>query len=258
MTRIRFTLAYTGTAYAGWQLQAESQETGTIQKELETALSEIAGRPVRVHGAGRTDSGVHAEAQVAHADVPDKPVDWLRACNAKLPRDIRILEAVPVGEAFHARHSATGKLYGYTLFCGHVPIPPRLEPFVWATPALDRAAMEGAAALLTGRHDFASFRNAGTPIADTVRELWAIRCEPGRAGPFSCPPDWPVCTWFFHGNGFLKQMVRNLMGLLVFVGLGKIGLEDIAACLAAKDRQALPCPTAPARGLSLIRVDYPS
>ena len=257
MGRIKFTLAYTGTAYAGWQIQAESQAKSTIQKELETVLGEIAGSPVRVHGAGRTDSGVHAEGQVAHADLPDKPVDWLRACNAKLPRDIRVLEAASVPASFHARHSATGKLYGYTLYSGNIPVPPRLEPFVWGTPALDRAAMEAAAAFLTGRRDFASFQNAGTPIDDTVRELWSIRCEPGLAGPFTCPPNWPVCTWFFHGSGFLKQMVRNLMGLLVSVGMGKSAPGDVAACLAAADRRALPSPTAPAKGLSLVHVEYP-
>ena len=255
--RLKLTLAYSGTRYAGWQLQAETQERSTIQKELERALESITECPARVHGSGRTDSGVHAEGQVAHADVPEKDVDWQRALNAKLPSDIRVLAAERVSEHFHARHSATGKIYAYALFCGPVPLPPRLEPFVWATPLLDFPAMEAAAAILAGRHDFTSFQNAGTPVADTVRDLWSVRPEPGRAGPFFCPPDWPVVTWLFHGSGFLKQMVRNLMGLMVWAGQGKISVADIAACLAAKDRRALSSPTAPAKGLTLMRVEYP-
>ncbi|SBW11144.1 tRNA pseudouridine synthase A [uncultured delta proteobacterium] len=257
MARLKLTLAYCGSAYAGWQIQAESQGTGTIQQELERALETIAGYPVRVHGAGRTDSGVHAEGQTAHADVPEKPVDWQRALNALLPRDIRVLAAEPVAAGFHARYDSIGKVYAYTLFSGAGPVPPRLEPFVWATPPLDGAAMEAAAAILTGRHDFASFQNMGTPVADTVREVWSIRREEGRAGPFCCPESWPVTTWFFHGNGFLKQMVRNMLGLMVWAGQGRVDAAGIAACLAAKTRRAVPSPTAPAKGLTLMRVDYP-
>lgn len=256
MTRLKLTVAYVGTAYAGWQIQSEEQGTNTIQQELERALERIAGCPVRVHGAGRTDSGVHAEGQTAHADVPDKAVDWRRALNAVMPRDIRILSAEAVPSGFHARYSATGKLYAYSLFCGQGPVPPRLAPFAWAVPPLDAAAMEAAAGVLTGRHDFASFQNAGTPVADTVREIWSIRREDGRAGPFLCPPEWPVQTWFFHGSGFLKQMARNLMGLLVQVGRGKASPEDAAAWLAAGNRQAVPSATAPAAGLTLMRVEY--
>ena len=254
--RLKLTLAYIGGAYAGWQVQAPTQAMGTVQGELECALESLVGRPVRVHGAGRTDSGVHAEGQVAHVDVPDNPVDWRRALNAKLPRDIRILSAELVSENFHARHSATGKRYAYSLFCGQEPVPPRLEPFVWATPSLDFAAMNAAAGVLTGRHDFASFQNIGTPIANTVREVWAIRNEQGVAGPFLCPENWPVTIWVFHGNGFLKQMVRNLMGLIVWAGLGRVDADTVAACLAARDRQAVPSPTAPAKGLTLMGVDY--
>ena len=255
--RLKLTLAYLGGAYAGWQIQAQSQGQGTIQGEVERALEKLVGYPVRLHGAGRTDSGVHAERQIAHVDVPDKPVNWLRALNASLPRDIRILDVEPVADTFHARHSAIGKHYAYTVFCGQMPVPPRLEPFVWQTPSLDFAAMDAAAAVLIGQHDFASFRNTGTPVADTVRELWALRREDGSAGFFCDSDSWPVTTWHFHGNGFLKQMVRNLMGLLVWVGLGRITPADVVVCLAAKDRCSVPSPTAPAKGLTLLRVEYP-
>ncbi len=254
MVRLKLTVSYMGDAYAGWQVQAEGRST--VQKELERALESIVGYPARVHGSGRTDAGVHAEGQVAHVDVPEKKIAWPRALNAVLPRDIRVLDAVPVPDGFHARYDAVGKEYAYALHTGPGPVPPRLEPFVWAVPRLDAESMEAAAVWLTGRHDFASFQNAGTPVADTVREIWSIRREPGRAGLFLCPPEWPVETWFFHGNGFLKQMVRNLTGLLVWAGRGKIAPRAVAACLAARNRRAVPSPTAPAKGLTLLRVDY--
>lgn len=258
MTRLKLTVSYIGAAYAGWQVQSGKQTKSTVQQELEAALRRIAGHAVRVHGAGRTDSGVHAEGQVAHVDVPCKGAfDWRRALNALLPRDIRIVDARSAPDDFHAQHHATGKLYAYTLYAGMGKTPPRLEPFAWTTPPLDAAAMEEAAALLSGRHDYAAFQNAGTPVKDTVRTIWSIRREAGVAGPFVCPGDWPAATWFFHGNGFLKQMVRNLMGLLVWVGLGKLAAPEAAACLAGKDRRAVPSPTAPAAGLTLMRVEYP-
>ncbi len=259
MIRLKLTLAYSGERYAGWQLQAPDLRQSTVQGELEAVAARIAGRPIRVHGAGRTDSGVHAEGQVAHLDVPEaaRVQDWVRAFNAHLPRDIRVLAATPVSSDFHARKSAKAKLYAYTLLMERSAISPRLRGFVWPVPVLNRAAMREAAALLQGRHDFASFRNAGTdPEKTTVRTLISITEEEGRAANFLCPPEWPVTTWFFYGDGFLKQMVRNLMGLLVQVGNGKITADAVPGILAAKDRAALPSPTAPAEGLALMRVDY--
>ena len=257
MKRLKLTLAYTGTAYAGWQIQAEGEVKGTIQNELEKALARITGEPLRVHGAGRTDSGVHAEGQVAHVDVPEKDIDWLRAINALLPFDIRVMSAVFAPSGFHSRYDATGKLYAYTLFMGPGPVPPRLEPYAWRTPVLDLDGMDVAAGVLTGRHDFVSFQNAGTPVADTTRTVWSIKRENFVAGPMRCPEEWPVATWFFHGEGFLKQMVRNLMGIIVYAGLGKAGADDIRHYLDAKNRSALPSVTAPAKGLSLLCVEYP-
>ncbi len=259
MLRLKLTLAYTGTRYAGWQLQAPDLKKSTIQGELEAVVSRIAGIPIRVHGAGRTDSGVHAEGQVAHMDVPDqcRDMDWRRACNAALPRDIRILDARPATPSFHARHDAAGKLYAYSLCMHRSCIPPRLHGFVWPVRNLNRQSMREAAELLRGSHDFASFRNAGTDCeSSTVRALVSVTEEPGRAAAFLCPPDWPVSTWFFHGDGFLKQMVRNLMGLLVWVGKGAIRPDEVPAIIAAGNRAALPSPTAPAEGLTLMRVDY--
>jgi tRNA pseudouridine38-40 synthase len=258
MGRIKLTLAYTGTAYAGWQLQPAGIGRSTIQHEVEKALAAVTGEHVRVHGASRTDAGVHAEGQVARFDAPEKSRirNWQRALNAKLPPDIRVLEAAQASDAFNARRDAVSKQYAYTLFTGNA-VPPRLAPFVWAMARqLDSDAMREAASLLVGRHDFASFRNAGTPVRNTVRTLSAIWDEPGRAGSFVCPPSWPVTTWFFEGEGFLKQMVRNLMGLLVRVGEGTIGPPAVSAILEAQSRKALPSPSAPARGLTLMRVIY--
>ncbi len=256
--RLKLTLAYNGGRYAGWQLQSPDLTQSTVQGELEAVAARIAGRPVRVHGSGRTDSGVHAEGQVAHLDLPpDRDLDWQRAFNAQLPRDIRVLAAERVDSAFHARSSATGKLYAYTLYMRRSLVPPRLHGFVWAVPPLDRAAMLEAARLLQGRHDFAAFENAGTDReGSAVRTLFSLTEEPGRAASLLCPPEWPVSTWFFNGDGFLKQMVRNLMGLLVWVGRGRIAVETVPDLMKAGRRELLPSPTAPAEGLTLMRVEY--
>ena len=257
--RLQLTLAYVGTNYAGWQLQSPDLHKTTIQGELEAIVARITRQTVRVHGSGRTDSGVHAEGQVAHLDLPEAfcGLDWQRALNASLPRDIRVLNARLVEPSFHARSSAKGKLYAYTLCCSRSMTPPRLHDFVWSVPDLNRERMHAAAKLLQGSYDFASFQNVGTDLnGPTVRNLSAITEEPGRAANLICPPEWPVSTWFFYGDGFLKQMVRNLMGLLVWVGRGKIEAEAIPDILAARDRTAMASPTAPAQGLTLMRVDY--
>ena len=260
MPRIRFLVAYEGTRYAGWQLQAfrTKERPPTIQGELEGAIESIIGWRVPVNGAGRTDAGVHAEGQVCHADIPEdkRHVDWLRALNVKLPPDIRVLEAQWVAPEFHARKSAVSKLYAYSLWMHRNRAFPRVRAFVWSTPVLNLDSMLAAAALLTGRQNFASFQNSGDGRTDTVRALSSIRCQDTVIAALSCPPDWPVVTFFFEGDGFLKQMVRNLMGLLVWVGQGKIAVPDIPDILAAKDRRALPSPSAPAQGLTLMRVFY--
>jgi tRNA pseudouridine38-40 synthase len=254
--RLKLTLAYDGTRYAGWQIQAAPFRT--VQGALEEAVARIAGCRVPVHAAGRTDAGVHAEAQVCHLDLPgNRPgLDWQQALNAALPPDIRILEADVVSPSFHAQHDARGKSYAYSLWMNRRLPLPRVRAFVWHTTELDLPRMAEAARLLEGRRDFASFRNARAVPGQTIRTLSAIRQEPGRLGPLLCPEDWPVITFFFEGDGFLKQMVRNLMGFLVFVGQGKLDPASATDILAAGDRRALPSPTAPARGLTLMRIVY--
>jgi tRNA pseudouridine38-40 synthase len=256
MPRLKLTLAYEGTRYAGWQIQAGS--IPTVQGCLEKAVAGIAGRRIPVHAAGRTDAGVHAEAQVCHLDAPENrpDLDWRKALNALLPPDIRILAADFVPHAFHAQRAAKGKLYAYSLWTDRQSPLPRARAFVWHTGNLDLPGMAAAARLLEGRRDFASFRNTGTAREPAVRSLRGIRQESGRLGPLLCPEDWPVTTFFFEGDGFLKQMVRNLMGFLVFVGQGKLDPARTTDILAAGNRRALPSPTAPARGLTLISVSY--
>lgn len=261
MPRLALTLSYMGGRYSGWQMQARKggPSPATVQAELEKALARILGVRCPVCAAGRTDAGVHAEGQVCHVDLPAgrEGVDWPRALNVNLPADIRVLTARFAPDSFHARKSATGKLYAYSLWMHRDQALPRLDPYVWSVPVLDLARLGRAVPYLTGKRDFASFRNTGTPGEDTVRTLFSLSLEPGRVGPLHCPQEWPVLCLAFEGDGFLKQMVRNLAGLLVWTGLGKIDPEDIPAILAAKDRRALKSPSAPAKGLSLMRVFYP-
>ncbi|MCL1890101.1 MAG: tRNA pseudouridine(38-40) synthase TruA [Desulfovibrionaceae bacterium] len=273
--RIKLTLSYIGTRFAGWQVQSpqstqSSKSSGqadehsavrTVQGELEAALSRILGEQVRAHGAGRTDAGVHADMQAAHFDAPERlaHINWPAALRRLLPPDIGVLMAEEVPPDFHARFSATGKIYTYILSLSSSPPPPKLRPFVWNAGPLDLERMDQAAMFLLGEHDFASFRNAGNETAGSTRRLDQILRIPWNPFPenqaeYATPGLY--WAWRFTGNGFLKQMVRNLMGFLAAVGRGKLSPEDAGRILAAKDRRALPSAAAPARGLTLSRVLY--
>lgn len=230
----------------------------TIQGTLESCVARIMGRRIPIHGAGRTDAGVHAEGQVCHCDLPSgtERIAWRQALNVQLPHDIRITDAAWVADSFHARRSARRKCYAYSLWMDRNRALPRIAPFVWSAPPLVLERMAPALSLLTGRHDFAAFRNSGTPVTNTVRTLHAVTVTPGLVAGLACPPEWPVATVVFEGDGFLKQMVRNLMGLLVWIAQGKTEADSIPAILAAEDRRALPSPSAPAQGLTLLEVIY--
>lgn len=259
MSRLKLTVAYEGTRYAGWQLQTfRNREHRTVQGELERCISQVLGKRAPVHGAGRTDSGVHAEAQVCHVDIPADflRVDWLHAINIQLDADIRILDAEWVPTDFHSRRSARAKRYAYSLWMGRDKALPRVQSFVWSIPVLDWNSIPQTIALLVGQRDFASFQNSGGKVAGTVRSLRKVDILPGVVGAMSCPHGWPVATFVFEGDGFLKQMVRNLVGLLVWVGQGKLRPEDVPDILEAKNRIALPSPSAPAQGLTLLEVMY--
>ena len=246
MPRIRMTVAYVGTRYQGWQIQARGQ---TVQGVLEEKLARICEEPIRVHGSGRTDSGVHAQGQVAHFDAPDTKarIPWQKALNSMLPDDIAILDAREAEPGFHARYSVRSKRYAYTLWTEPDYTLPQRAPFVWPVRSLDFEAMDRAAALLAGTHDFAAFQNAGTEVKGTVRTLEPIIRTPGQL----------PCEWDFHfrADGFLKQMVRNLMGLLVEVGRGGMSPQGALAVLEGRDRRQAPA-TAPPQGLTLAEVIY--
>ena len=248
-------IAYVGTAYNGWQIQARTtgQPLPTIQACIEQAVAHILGERVHVHGSGRTDAGVHADAQVAHLDIPEHrtSLNWQLALNTLLPRDIRIVAARLVPETFHAQRDAVGKTYEYRLWLYRPYTPPKLYPFVWACGPVDVALMDKACTYLIGTHDFAAMRNSGTDVFSTERTIFRITHAPDTPVPNNCRE----LIWTFEGKGFLKQMVRNLMGLLVAVGQGKILPETIPLILESRDRQKSP-QTAPARGLTLKRVHY--
>ena len=246
MPRIRLTVAYVGTRYLGWQLQGQG---ATVQGVLEAKLSRICDEPVRVHGSGRTDSGVHALGQVAHFDVSEAKahIPWQKALNAMLPDDIAVLDAREAEPGFHARFSVRSKRYAYTLWTEPNFTLPQRAPFVWPVRNLDFEAMDRAAALLSGTHDFAAFQNAGTEIKGTVRTLEPIVRSQGLH-----PAEW---VFRFRADGFLKQMVRNLMGLLVEVGRGGMPPEGALAVLEGLDRRRAPA-TAPPQGLTLEEVFY--
>lgn len=246
MIRLKLQLAYVGTNFHGWQLQDGAR---TVQGCLEAALGRLAGRPVRVHGAGRTDSGVHALGQVAHVDVPADRADlpWQRALNALLPLDLCVVRIESVSQTFHARFDAVHKTYSYTLWTEADYILPQRRAFVWQTGKLDEQAMAQAAGILVGRKDWSAFQNQGTPVRSAVRTVLDIHAEPGQH-----PRE---TVWFLTADGFLKQMVRNIMGCLVMVGRGRVTVDDVEVILRQR-RRALAPATAPAQGLCLEQVAY--
>lgn len=247
MPRLKITVAYEGTKFVGWQLQKNGR---TVQGVLEEAVARIVGEPVRVHGSGRTDSGVHARGQVAHFDIPEHRLDvpWGRALNSILPGDVAVTLVERVHDDFHARYHSLSKTYSYTLWVEPTFLDPMRRRHVWACGSVDVRAMELAASMLKGTHDFTSFQNAGTDIKTTVRTITDFRVEQGQTGY--------ELVWLVSADGFLKQMVRNLMGLLVTVGRGKADPEIVRSLLDERDRTLAPG-TAPAQGLCLERVVYP-
>ncbi|ATD81804.1 MULTISPECIES: tRNA pseudouridine(38-40) synthase TruA [Desulfovibrio] len=256
--RLKLLISYVGTGYSGWQIQEKPKPPPTVQGALEAALRTIAGKAVRVHGSGRTDSGVHAHGQVAHCDIPDTRagLDWRHSLNAVLPRDIRVLDASPAAPDFHARKDALRKTYAYQFWQDRRFLPPHVRPYVWNCGMLDLDAMRDALPFLLGRHDFAGLRNAGTDVESTERTIMDARLD-ALAPCEYYPPHAPMLRLTITADGFLKQMVRNVAGLLAACGQGKIQPAQIPALLAARDRQAVPSVTAPPEGLALVSVKYP-
>ncbi len=248
MTNFQLTLEYDGRGFAGWQRQAE--EIRTIQGVLEEALERITGHPVSVIGSGRTDAGVHAEGQVASARLKTTlvPAQLRRALDGILPGDLAVREAVVATEGFHARYDARSKLYRYAIWNGVCRSPLRAARTWQIRRELDLAAMARASRAFVGTHDFASFQAASSPGRDTVRTLTSFDVA-GDAGA--------EIHLLVEGDGFLRQMVRTLAGTLVEVGLGRRRSDAMASILAARDRRRAGA-TAPAYGLTLVRVSYQS
>ena len=250
---LKLTVAYDGTHLVGWQRQAEGE---SVQGLLEDALARFEGAPVTVHGAGRTDAGVHALGQVASVRVTfdHDTTTLVRALNAQLPEDVRILDAADVHAEFHARFSARAKTYRYLIRNGPVTSPFE-RAFVWHVPQpLDVAAMQHAAAALLGRHDFTVFRSIGTDVPDAVRTLLTsavVDCH-SAAWLGDAPP---LLAYEVTGDGFLRHMVRAIVGTLVEVGRGWRDPAQMEALLHARDRGRAGA-TAPPQGLFLVRVDY--
>lgn len=242
MRRIRITLSYDGTDYHGWQVQPGLP---TIEAAVEAVLSEIEGTPVNVEASGRTDSGVHALAQVAafHLRNPIPVENLQRAMNQTLPRDIRVLEAAETHDSFHARFDAMAKTYEYRILRSAI-CSPFDRRFVHHHPyPLDEARMVEAARVLEGEHDFTSFATS-----DESDELG--RSKVRRIFSSTVTREGERLIYRVRGSGFLKHMVRNIVGVLIEVGKGNIAPADI---LQPRD----PGPTAPARGLFLVSVEYP-
>ena len=245
MASFRITLAYDGGPFVGWQRQAEGT---SIQGLIEDALGELDGHEVAVVGAGRTDAGVHACAQVASFTlVRDTSADVvIRALNGKLPPEIRVRGAEEVPGSFHARFDATSKRYRYRLLNADV-LNPFERAYVWHVPGpLDVAAMAEAARSVEGRHDFAAFQTVGGAAGPTVRVVTLSTVASHDDG---------LVTYEVEGDGFLRHMVRAIVGTLVDVGRGRHSPEWVRDLIASRDRSQAGR-TAPAHGLFLVCVGY--
>jgi len=244
MKNYKMIISYDGSRYYGWERKAELD---TIQGKIETVLSRMTETEVRIFGSGRTDAGVHAQAMVASAVLetsfePDEIRDYM---NRYLPDDIVIKEVREASDRFHARYNAIGKTYRYTLYVGDTK-PVFDRKYVWRIEEnLNIDRMEKAAELLMGNHDFAAFCKSPQKKKSTVRCVDKIK--------FECKGDYLAIE--YHGNGFLRHMVRILTGTLVEVALGNLSLEQVQQALDTGDRN-LAGPTAPAQGLCLVEVDY--
>jgi tRNA pseudouridine38-40 synthase len=291
MPSFKLTLAYDGTNFVGWQRQASGV---SVQSLLEDALCELDGRTVTVSGAGRTDAGVHALGQVASFSL-DRTIgsDALsRAVNARLPKTVRVVSAIETSPAFHARFAARAKTYRYRIWNGPV-ISPFEHRYAWhiAGP-LDVSAMCAAARRIEGRHDFASFQAAGSTTTTTERTILASHVRKRFTAENAENAEDKTCsgiesdgfdlsvlragqavarsgageqrlvlggegfiTYEITGDGFLRHMVRTIVGTLVEIGRARRGVDWIDEVLASRDRAAAG-PTAPAAGLFLVAVDY--
>jgi tRNA pseudouridine38-40 synthase len=245
MRTIKLTIEYDGTNYLGWQVQPKGP---TLQRVLEETLRKITGEEVRLIGSGRTDAGVHARGQVAHFKTHSKINlhSMARALNSLLPPDIVIRRVREVDENFHARKSCKSKIYEYRILNRNLRSAFYYK-YAWHVPQkLNLKEMKEATRYLVGEHDFSSFRSVGTPTQTAIRKVIRAEWKKGRDG---------LLCFEIEANGFLKQMVRTMVGTLVEVGRGRLGPEEFQGILQSKDRRKAG-PTAPAHGLFLKEVKY--
>ncbi|HEY1581980.1 MAG TPA: tRNA pseudouridine(38-40) synthase TruA [Chthoniobacterales bacterium] len=245
--RLKLVVAYDGTGFSGWQIQARAD---TIQERIEAAFLQVVGEDIRVHGAGRTDAGVHALGQCAHVDLATKltPTVLLAALNASLLPAIRIMRCQFVARTFHARFDARGKIYRYAIATAPVFSPFEFNRAWHVSGALDHDLLRKCAEEFPGTHDFAGFAaNRGQPVESTTRTIRKVRVQ--RASKRT--------TIEFEGDGFLYKMVRLMAGAIVRCALGKTTFDEVRTRL----HDATPGPernrfVAPAEGLTLVRVLY--
>ncbi len=245
MKRIKLTVAYDGTDYCGWQIQPNGI---TVEEVLNRNLSELTGEEITVTGASRTDSGVHAQGNVAvfDSDTTIPPERIAYAVNRKLPEDIVVIRSEEVPGDWHPRYQETEKTYEYHILNREMPDPVRRRDTYFVSYPLDLEAMRRAAVYLKGEHDFRSFCNVHTDVQDTVRTIYDLDII--RSGD--------LVTVRIRGNGFLYNMVRIIVGTLVRVGRGFYSPGQVKEILEAKERTSAGV-TAPPQGLVLVKIDYP-
>lgn len=253
MRNIKIVLAYDGADYAGWQRQ---KNVPTIQGIVEEKIGVMTGAQVVLHGAGRTDAGVHALGMTAnfktHSDIP--ATGFLKGLNSLLPEDIRVLDVQDIDPDFHARYNARGKAYLYVINAGMITLPTERLYTCGISRNLDLNRIRDCLKILIGKHDFSSFEATGSrDLSDkngkgAIREIFSAECvlKDNETGKIFIK---------ISGDGFLRHMVRNIAGTLIEVGIGKMSVTDFKRALDSKNRSAAG-PTAPARGLFLKKVFY--
>ncbi len=251
LRNIKLLIAYDGTEFSGWQRQKQCR---TIQGEIESCINRITQENISLHGAGRTDAGVHAEEMTAHFKtsraIPAE--DFSRSLNSMLPGAIRILAASEVGDNFHARYSAVGKHYRYTIFTGKIQPPSRRLYSLHIKDDLNLLTVRKCLQQLEGTHDFSSFENSGSRNREDTSGRGAVRTI-SQASLSRTNND--LLMFDFTGDGFLRNMVRNMVGSLLDSGRERLLPDTLGEILRSKDR-TLASPTAPPHGLSLIKVLY--
>ncbi len=245
LKNFKLTIEYDGTNYHGWQRQPDAR---TIQQTIEAALETMTRRKITLVGSGRTDAGVHAKGQTANFRCETKlePIQFQNGLNSLLPDDIVIRECLPAGDHFHARYDAKGKRYRYCILNHHLPEAVGRQYAWWIRSGLDMTAMQQAAGLILGEHDFKAFEASGSPRSHTRRNVTQARWQRQERRRL---------VFDIAADGFLRYMVRNIVGTLVAVGLHKLTCEQFRETFSAMDRTKAGA-TAPAHGLFLMEVFY--